>query len=85
MGGNYDSFNKNWIFIGCYSGNGRYNYYRNDIWNSMDSNGLDWPIIGFWHVGGSSWDSTRKEEPVRILSGQRDKPGFQQDGRRRGC
>ena len=57
MGGNDDSFKKPWLFIGCYSGNGRYNYYKSDIGNSMDSNGMEWPIIGFWHVGGSSWDS----------------------------
>ena len=32
----------------------------------MDSNGMEWPIIGFRHVGGSSWDSKKKEEPVSI-------------------
>ena len=54
-----------------------------EVWNSMDSNGIERPLIGFWHIGGSSWDSKRKEEPVRILTGKRDQPGFQQDGRRR--
>ena len=39
MGGNDDSFMKPWLFIGCYSGNGRYNYYKSDIGNSMDTNG----------------------------------------------
>ena len=30
------------------------NYYRSDIGNKMDFNGMKWPIIGFRHVGGSS-------------------------------
>ena len=46
--------------------------------NSMDSKGMEWPIIALRH-------SKRKEEPVRIQTGKRDPPGFQQDGRRRGC
>ena len=28
----------------------------------MDSNGMEWPIIGFQHVGGSSKDSKRWKE-----------------------
>ena len=85
MGGNYDSFKKPWLFVGCYSGNGRYNYYRSDMGNKMDFNGMKWSIIGFWLVGGSSWDSKRQEKPVRILTRKRDQSRFQQDGRRRGC
>ena len=38
MKGNYERFKKPWLFVGCYSGNGRYNYYRSDIGNRMDFN-----------------------------------------------
>ena len=40
---------------------------------------MEWPNIGFWHVGRSRWDYKRKEEPVRILTGKRDHEVFFDD------
>ena len=39
MGGNDDSLKK--PDYSCYSGNKRYNYYKSDIGNNMDSNGME--------------------------------------------
>ena len=61
MRGNDDSFMKPWLFIGCYSGNGRYNYYKSDIGNSININGKEEAVWILTEQLGFQQDWRRRE------------------------